>query len=76
MLLKGVRYGFRTSLVHPMSCSCHAYTGRRNEKEGRGSGRESLGMVVAGTVFGDIHSIGKTMVATLLVAAGIHIEDC
>ena len=41
----------------------------------RGESRESLGIVVAGTVFGDIHSIGKTMVATLLTAAGFEVYD-
>ena len=45
------------------------------EMKKRGSERESLGTVVAGTVFGDIHSIGKTMVAALLTAAGFHVED-
>jgi len=41
----------------------------------RGESRESLGVIVAGTVFGDIHSIGKTMVATLLTAAGFEVYD-
>jgi len=41
----------------------------------RGVERESLGIIVAGTVFGDIHSIGKTMVATLLTAAGFQVVD-
>ncbi len=41
----------------------------------RGQHRETLGIVVAGTVFGDIHSIGKTMVTTLLTAAGFQVED-
>lgn len=45
------------------------------EMKRKGRHRESLGMVVAGTVFGDIHSIGKTMVTTLLTAAGFRIED-
>lgn len=40
-----------------------------------GSKRESLGVVVIGTVFGDIHSIGKTMVATLLTAGGFEVHD-
>ena len=35
----------------------------------------SLGIVVIGTVFGDIHSIGKSMVATLLFAEGFEVED-
>jgi trimethylamine corrinoid protein len=36
---------------------------------------KSLGKVVIGTVFGDIHSIGKSMVATLLFAEGFEVED-
>jgi len=40
-----------------------------------GAKRESLGTIVAGTVFGDIHSIGKTMVCTLLVAEGFEVYD-
>lgn len=35
----------------------------------------SLGVVVIGTVFGDIHDIGKNMVATLLRAAGFTVHD-
>ncbi len=46
-----------------------------DEMKRRGVHRESLGVVVAGTVFGDIHSIGKTMVTTLLTAAGYRVED-
>jgi corrinoid protein of di/trimethylamine methyltransferase len=45
------------------------------EMKRKGAHRESLGVVVAGTVFGDIHSIGKTMVSTLLTAAGFQVED-
>jgi len=41
----------------------------------RGSKRETLGSVVIGTVFGDIHSIGKTMVCTLLIAGGFEVHD-
>jgi methanogenic corrinoid protein MtbC1 len=37
--------------------------------------RETLGTVVAGTVFGDIHSIGKSMVCTLLTAGGFEVHD-
>lgn len=35
----------------------------------------SLGNIVIGTVVGDIHSIGKTMVATLLKYAGFNVYD-
>lgn len=41
----------------------------------RGSERESLGTIILGTVFGDIHSIGKTMVATLLTSEGFKVVD-
>ncbi len=40
-----------------------------------GKTRESLGCVVVGTVLGDIHSIGKDMVATLLVAGGFEVVN-
>ena len=45
------------------------------ELKKRGRTRESLGVVVIGTVSGDIHSIGKTMVSTLLVAGGFTVYD-
>lgn len=45
------------------------------EIERRGSQRESLGHIVVGTVCGDIHSIGKTMVASLLAADGFDVHD-
>ena len=40
----------------------------------QGGTRSSLGTVVAGTVQGDIHSIGIEMVCTLLVAAGFEVH--
>ena len=45
------------------------------ELQKRGKQRTGLGTVVAGTVYGDIHTIGKTMVATLLMAAGFSVYD-
>ncbi|UCB45403.1 MAG: cobalamin-dependent protein [Spirochaetota bacterium] len=41
----------------------------------KGMQRESLGLVVAGTVYGDIHDMGKTILTTLLSAAGFEVED-
>jgi len=35
----------------------------------------SLGDVVIGTVFGDIHDIGKNLVATMLTASGFEVHD-
>lgn len=43
-----------------------------NEK---GEGYSSAGTVVIGTVKGDIHEIGKTLVATLLAANGFEVHD-
>lgn len=41
----------------------------------RGESRASAGRVVAGTVFGDIHNIGKTIFSTLLTADGFEVID-
>lgn len=41
----------------------------------RGTAREMLGKVVIGTVQGDIHDIGKTIVATMLSASGFQVFD-
>ena len=37
--------------------------------------REVLGTVVIGTVEGDIHEIGKSLVATMLSASGFQVYD-
>ena len=41
----------------------------------RGSHRETLGKIVLGTVEGDIHEIGKTLVGTMLSANGFQVID-
>jgi len=41
----------------------------------RKQARQVLGRVVIGTVEGDIHEIGKTLVATMLAAAGFEVHD-
>lgn len=41
----------------------------------RGAERERLGTVVLGTVRGDIHEIGKTLVHTMLSASGFEVHD-
>ena len=38
-------------------------------------GRKALGKAVAGTVAGDIHEIGKTIVCSMLSAAGFSVTD-
>lgn len=40
-----------------------------------GGKRDSVGTVVMGTVFGDIHDIGKSMVCMLLVTDGFEVID-
>jgi corrinoid protein of di/trimethylamine methyltransferase len=45
------------------------------EIEKTGAKRESLGIIVLGTVKGDIHTIGKDMVAALLRAEGFVVND-
>ncbi len=45
------------------------------EMRKRGSQRETLGKVVLGTARGDIHDIGKNLVATILSASGFQIFD-
>jgi methylmalonyl-CoA mutase cobalamin-binding domain/chain len=37
--------------------------------------KAGLGKIVIGTVFGDIHDIGKNLVTTMLSAAGFEIHD-
>jgi corrinoid protein of di/trimethylamine methyltransferase len=41
----------------------------------RGTQRQVLGKVVLGTVKGDIHEIGKNLVATMLSASGFEVYD-
>jgi trimethylamine corrinoid protein len=45
------------------------------ELEKQGGTRPNVGVVVIGTVQGDLHNIGKAMVATLLTADGFKVHD-
>jgi corrinoid protein of di/trimethylamine methyltransferase len=45
------------------------------ELKRRGTQRQSLGKVVIATVEGDIHEIGKSLVATMLGASGFDVYD-
>lgn len=40
-----------------------------------GEAREPIGRVIIGTVFGDIHDIGKNIVASMLFANGFEVHD-
>lgn len=46
-----------------------------DELKKKGIKRKSLGVIVIGTAAGDIHDIGKTIVATLLTANGFEVYD-
>jgi len=45
------------------------------EMKKRGTSRETAGCVVLGTVQGDVHEIGKSLVGTLLSANGFEVHD-
>lgn len=45
------------------------------ELKRKGTSREILGRVVLATVEGDIHEIGKSLVGTMLTAAGFEVHD-
>ena len=45
------------------------------EMQKSGAQRQMLGKVVLGTVKGDIHEIGKTLVGTMLTASGFQVFD-
>lgn len=45
------------------------------ELKRQGTSREILGRVVLATVEGDIHEIGKSLVGTMLTAAGFEVHD-
>ena len=75
----GDRFGKRELYLPDLVCASEvlkkAFPIINEAIEAGGGSQSSLGKVVIGTVFGDIHSIGKGMVATLLYAAGFKVID-
>lgn len=66
---------FLPDLVGAAGASQAAMPILEEEIRKRGQKSKSLGTVVLGTVAGDIHTIGKSMVGVLLVAQGFRVVD-
>ena len=66
---------FLPDLVAAADASQAAMPILEDEIKRRGEKSISLGTVVIGTVKGDIHTIGKSMVGVLLTAAGFRVVD-
>lgn len=66
---------FLPSLVGAASAAKEAMPILEEEIKARGQQAKGRGTVVIGTVSGDIHSIGKSMVGVLLMAAGFRVVD-
>lgn len=75
----GEKYGCREMFLPDLLASAEAMKSAaavlEPEMRRRGSEREMLGKVVLGTSKGDIHDIGKNLVATLLAASGFQVFD-
>lgn len=80
--LKSVGDGFEKGelfLVHLISAASAAEKGLKDviepELRSRNLSRKVLGKVVLGTVEGDIHDIGKNIVASMLFSSGFEVYD-
>jgi trimethylamine corrinoid protein len=75
----GEKYGCREMFLPDLLASAEAMKAAvavlEPEMRRRGAEREMLGRVVLGTAKGDIHDIGKNLVATLLSASGFQVFD-
>src|SRR4051812_27098377 len=75
----GEKYGCRELFLPDMLAAAEAMKAAIDvlepEMKKRGSQREMLGKVVLGTAKGDIHDIGKNLVATMLSASGFEVFD-
>jgi len=75
----GELYGCAQMFLPDLMASSEAMQAAMNvlepELRARGGARPGLGTVVLGTTRGDIHEIGKRLVATLLSANGFRVHD-
>jgi corrinoid protein of di/trimethylamine methyltransferase len=75
----GERYGcgelFLPELVGAANAMNAALPSLEQVLKASGAVRQTEGTVVIGSVRGDIHTIGKTLVATLLTAGGFEVHD-
>src|SRR5512141_2720500 len=75
----GERFGCREMFLPDMLASAEAMKAAvavlDPEIRKQGSARTVLGRVVLGTAKGDIHDIGKNLVATMLSASGFEVFD-
>lgn len=75
----GAQYGCGEMFLPDLVLAAEAMKGAvavlEPELARQGAVRQVLGRVVIGTVAGDIHDIGKTLVATMLAANGFEVHD-
>ncbi|MCJ7533044.1 MAG: corrinoid protein [Anaerolineales bacterium] len=71
----GIGEMFLPELVMAVEAMKSAVVVLEPELQKQGTERKLLGNVVIGTVKGDIHDIGKTLVATMLSASGFQVYD-
>ncbi len=62
-------------LVGAASAMTSATTILEERIKATGGKRQTLGRIVIGTVYGDVHNIGKNMVSTLALAQGFEVID-
>jgi len=66
---------FLPDLIGASSTMSAALPSVEDEIKKTGNKIDNLGVIVLGTVLGDVHSIGKQMVGTMLVAEGFTVHD-
>jgi len=77
MLEVGDKYERAEYFMPEMLVAAHAMTGAMEILQPLlvGTGREPVGRIVIGTVKGDLHDIGKNLVAMMFKGAGFEVED-